>query len=344
MLTDEQILAYLHQNDPAALAELWALADSVRHRGVGDEVHLRGLIEISNHCCRQCAYCGLRSANLGIVRYRMTRDEILECANEAARLGYGTVVMQAGEDAGLSAAFIADLVQTIKRTTPLAVTLSLGERAEDELALWKEAGANRYLLRFETSDRALYDSIHPSRNGIVSDRLAILQQLRKLGYEIGSGVMVGIPSQSYQSLLNDLKLFATLDLDMIGIGPYIPHPGTPLGAGKLPVISVAEQVPGTEMMVYKMIALTRLLCPQSNIPATTALATVNKVSGRENGLQRGANVVMPNLTPSQYRVLYEIYPDKACINETARQCNHCLKGRIRSIGRSVGAGPGGRQR
>jgi biotin synthase len=325
--------------------ELWSLADSFRHYCVGNEVHLRGLIEISNCCIRQCAYCGLRAANFGITRYRMSRDEILECTQEAVRLGYGTIVMQAGEDSGLEAYWMVDLIETIKRTTPLAVTLSLGERAEDELKLWKWAGADRYLLRFETSDRGLYDMIHPSRNGIVSDRLAILRQLRQIGYEIGSGVMVGIPGQTYHSLANDLQLFAELDLDMIGIGPFIPHPSTPLGSPSwADRMAAGEQVPGSELMVYKMVALARILCPQANIPATTALATINKTSGRENGLQRGANVIMPNLTPTQYRVLYEIYPDKACINETARQCSGCLRGRIASIGRCVGDGPGGRRR
>lgn len=345
MLTNDEILDWLRTDDEKALTELWALADSVRKQNVGDQVHLRGLIEISNCCARQCAYCGLRAANSSIVRYRMSRDEILECAHEAVRLGYGTVVMQAGEDMGLEAYWMVDLIETIKRTTPLAVTLSLGERSEDDLKLWKWAGADRYLLRFETSDRGLYDMIHPSRNGIVSDRVAILKQLRQIGYEIGSGVMVGIPGQTYQSLADDLHLFQQLDLDMIGIGPFIPHPQTPLGEKSwADMMAAGEQVPATELMVYKMVALTRILCPQANIPATTALATINKTSGRENGLQRGANIVMPNLTPTKYRVLYEIYPDKACVNETAQQCNGCLRGRIESIGRTVGTGQGGRRR
>lgn len=339
-LTRDEILNWLREEDPQALRELWSMADTARHCCVGDQVHLRGLIEISSHCVRQCAYCGLRAGNTQLARYRMSREEILACANEAVRLGYGTVVMQAGEDPGLSADFIADLVRAIKASTRLAVTLSLGERDDEELKLWRAAGADRYLLRFETSDRQLYETIHPSRAGRpTSDRIALLRRLGEIGYEVGSGVMVGIPGQTYESLADDLATFASLDLDMIGIGPYLPHPETPLANSTAP-----RHVPNSELMVYKMVALTRLLCPQANIPATTALATINKASGRENGLQRGANVVMPNVTPTKYRAMYQIYPAKACIDETAQQCNQCLKGRIRSIGRFIGAGQGGRSK
>jgi biotin synthase len=167
--------------------------------------------------------------------------------------------------------------------------------------------------------------------------------LRVLGYEIGSGVMIGIPGQTYSSLVNDIMLFNSLDLDMIGVGPFIAHPKTILGQHK-PDISSKEQVPNTELMVYKVIALTRIVCPLANIPSTTALATINTKSGRENGLMRGANVVMPNLTPTKYRRLYEIYPGKACIYETALRCQSCLSGRIQSIGRHVGQGVGSRMR
>jgi biotin synthase len=169
--------------------------------------------------------------------------------------------------------------------------------------------------------------------------------LRALGYEVGSGVMVGIPGQTYDSLAGDIELFGQLDLDMVGVGPYISHPMTPLGRGDwVRPISPEEQVPNTELMTYKTVALTRLACPQANIPSTTALATINKARGRELGLMRGANVVMPNLTPPKYRALYEIYPAKACIDETSEQCRACLHVRIKNIGRTIGAGPGGRLR
>ena len=344
-LSHSEIVYWLAETSPAALSHLWHAADQARLAHVGPAVHLRGLIEISNHCARQCAYCGLHAGNTTIPRYRMTLTEIMDCAHRAVRMGYGTVVMQAGEDYGITGEWMADLIRQIKSKTNLAVTLSLGERSDEDLALWKSAGADRYLLRFETSDRALYDLIHPPLGSRHSDRIEILRQLRALGYEAGSGIMVGIPGQTYDSVAKDLLLFRDLDLDMIGIGPFIEHPDTPLGRGeRRRAIALAEQAPNDELMVYKAVALTRLLCPEANLPATTALATINQKNGRETGLSRGANVVMPNLTPVKYRELYQIYPGKACIGETAEQCNGCLRGRIARIGRTVGAGPGSRRR
>ena len=337
------LIDWLRESRPSRLAELYQWANEVRRERVGDAVHLRGLIEISSHCMRQCMYCGLRQGNRDLPRYRMTRDEILDCARQAERLGYGTVVMQAGEDDLLTAEWIAEIVRWIKRETALAVTLSLGERQQDELRLWRSAGADRYLLRFETSDENLFRIIHPLRNPGGPDRLTLLRQLKSLGYEAGGGVMVGIPGQSFASLAEDILTFRALNLDMIGIGPYIAHPATPLGSGALhPEIAPSEQAPSSEEMVYKMIALTRIMCPDTNIPSTTALATINKVDGRKLGLQAGANVVMPNLTPVKYRRLYEIYPAKACIDETATDCNQCLRGQIHSLDRFPGRGPGGR--
>jgi biotin synthase len=338
-----EILSWLREEKPTRLEQLWSEADRVRRENVGDEVHLRGLVEISNHCVRQCGYCGLRAGNRELERYRLDAGEILECAGQAAAFGYGTVVLQAGEDYGIESGWLADIVREIKSGTSLAVTLSLGERPDEDLETWRAAGADRYLLRFETSDQTLYERIHPSLPSRRSDRFAILAALRRLGYEVGSGVMIGLPGQSYQSLAGDIDSFRSLDLDMVGVGPYISHPGTPLGAGEALKPSLpAEQVPNTELMTYKVVALTRLVCPQSNIPSTTALATINISSGRELGLLRGANVIMPNMTPPKYRSLYEIYPAKACIFETATECHACLRQRIGSIGRTVGKGPGAR--
>ncbi len=342
----EEILRWLREDDPAQLDVLYRRADRIRNGHVGDEVHLRGLIEISNHCVRQCAYCGINAGNRSLVRYRMTQAEILECARTAKGLGYGTVVLQAGEDYGITGEWLAQVVRQIKSEADLAVTLSMGERPDTDLELWRRAGADRYLLRFETSDPVLFERIHPphgTRTG--RSRIEILRRLQALGYEAGSGVMVGIPGQSYDSLARDIELFRELDLDMIGIGPYIPHPSTRLASGRLsPGLPPSEQVPNTEEMVYKSVALARLACPQANIPSTSALATINLERGRELGLQRGANVVMPNLTPPRYRHHYEIYPNKACIGETPADCSHCLRNRIRSLGRRVGAGHGGRVR
>ncbi len=336
---------WLRETDPSRLENLWAEADRVRRENVGDEVHLRGLVEISNFCVRSCGYCGIRTERK-IPRYRMTADEVMACARQAVEYGYGTLVLQSGEDYGITREWLADIVREVKSETPLAITLSLGERPEEDLQAWKQAGADRYLLRFETSDRTLYDRIHPPRaDQDRSDRLAILRRLRELGYEIGSGVMIGIPGQTYTSVANDIALFAQLDLDMIGVGPWIAHPDTPLGTTGVSVFAPpSEQVPNTEEMTYKVLALTRIVCPEANLPSTTALATLNKQEGRELGLSRGANVVMPNLTPVKYRALYEIYPEKACLNETAEACRFCLRERIQSLGRQVGRGPGGRHR
>jgi len=340
------IEAWLRESDDAALEPLWQRADRVRHLHVGDAVHLRGLVEISNHCVRQCLYCGIRGCAADVTRYRMSAGEILACAREAARLGYGTLVMQSGEDPGLTEAFVADLVGAVKAETGLAVTLSLGERCDGELRAWKAAGADRYLLRFETSDPALYRRIHPNLPGTVSDRLAQLRRMRDMGYEIGSGVMVGIPGQTWDILAGDIEVFRDLDIDMIGVGPFLPSPRTPLGGGHADDYAAPpdEQVPNDELTTLKVVALTRLVCPCANLPSTTALATIDPARGRELGLMRGANIVMPNVTPPQYRVLYEIYPGKACIHETAQVCRGCMERRILSIGRRLGTGPGGRGR
>jgi len=376
----QEIVDRLRENRPAQLAGLWRQADRARQENVGGEVHLRALIELSNHCVRQCSYCGLRAENTELERYRMTDDEVLACARQAASLGCGTAVLQAGEDPGLDRGRVAGLIRRLKAETPLAVTLSLGERTDEELAAWRRAGADRYLLRFETANLRLYRHIHPERErsqfsqptgrGLSQfsqrarpatqspgdpakmgrspsraerphPRLTILATLRDLGYEVGSGAMIGIPGQTWTDLADDVALFAELDLDMIGCGPYVVHPGTPLASrhdGRR--APDGQQVPADELTTYKVLALARLVCPRSNIPSTTALATVGGAAARDLGLERGANVVMPNFTPMPYRALYEIYPGKACLGETADQCTACLAGRIARLGRTLGTGPG----
>lgn len=368
-MTHTEILNWLREDEPARLDQLWQQADCTRRESVGDAVHLRGLIEFSNVCRRQCGYCGLRADNTAIQRYRMTDAEIIDCVAQAVTFGYGTVVLQSGEDPKLDPTWLANLVRRIRRDMPLAVTLSVGERDESDYRLWRDAGADRFLLRFETSNRELFNRIHPSLSergrpdgvgtgeaasgdhGSRNPRLAILRLLRSLGYQIGSGVMIGIPGQSFDDLARDIALFAELDLDMIGVGPFLPHPRTPLGnidatprCDNAQSVDNANQVPNSELMTYKVVALARLVCPQANIPSTTALATVNLAQGRELGLMRGANVVMPNLTPTKYRQLYEIYPAKACVRETAQRCHGCLRSRIESIGRHVATGRGDRIR
>jgi len=332
-----QILRWLREERPEALCRLFREANRVRRENVGSDVHLRGLIEFSNRCRRSCSYCGIRAPNRKIARYRLCADEILECVREAVRLGYGTVMLQSAEDPGCTAEWVADLIGRIKAETDLAVTLGLGERTIEELALWRRSGADRYLLRFETSNPRLYECYHPSLPGGDSDRLALLLELRNLGYETGGGILVGLPGQTYVDLARDIELFAQLDLDMVGLGPYIPHPGTPLGKNiKQCSAPSGLQVPNTEEMTYKVLALTRLVCPRANIPATTAVATLNRSAGYELGLSRGANVIMPNLTPGKYQRMYEIYPQKAGTGEDLAR----LRYRILNQGRGVGRGRG----
>lgn len=334
------ILAWLRRRDPERWAALGREADAVRAAHVGDAVHLRGLVEISNHCARTCLYCGLR-AQRALPRYRMGSEEILDCARRAEELGYGTLVLQAGEDPGLTRAFVSELLLAIKAETPLAVTLSLGERPEADLAAWRDAGADRYLLRFETSDSDLLRQIHPPRPEApasdVHPRLALLRRLRELGYETGGGMMVGIPGQTHESLADDLQALAALDVDMIGLGPFVAHPETPLGLAAAPV--GPDQVPATERMARTVVSLARLLCPWANIPSTTALATLGGAVGQDAALACGANVVMPNLAPARYRRLYEIYPGKSG-QAGAATVDALLRLRIEALGRTVGVGPG----
>lgn len=336
------LITWLRETDATRLAELWREADAARERFVGDAVHLRGLVEFSNHCVRRCGYCGLRASNQKIPRYRLSAEDILSCARHATSVGYGTVVLQSGEDPGVEKDWLSGVIRAIKNETPLAVTLSVGERSREELEAWRAAGADRYLLRFETSNRSLYDRIHPPRpNQDRSDRMKILGTLRELEYEVGSGVMIGIPGQTYEDLARDVNLFAKLNLDMIGCGPYVPHPDTPLGrAGQAAADMGSEQVPASELMAYKVFALTRLACPRANIPSTTALATLNPRNGHELALMRGANVVMPNVTPESHRRSYEIYPHKAALYERVAQSDSPLRQRIAALGRHVGTGRG----
>jgi biotin synthase len=340
------IRTWLMERDSAALDTLWRRADDVRCAHVGSDVHLRGLVEVTNHCISRCTYCGIAACAGPLARYRMTHDEILACARQGRDFGFGTIVLQGGLDPGLTGPFIAGVVRAIKGELGLAVTLSLGERSDEELLEWRRAGADRYLLRFETTDPALYSRIHPDLPGTVSDRFGQLLRMRDMGYEIGTGVMVGIPGQTWDTLANDIWAFRGYDMDMIGIGPYLPSPRTPLAGplGAELAAPPAEQVPNDELTTLKTMALTRLVCPGTNIPSTTALSILDSASGRANGLRRGANVIMPNLTPPEYRILYEIYPGKAAVHETADALADKVITLIDDLGRTVGQGPGGRRR
>ncbi|HSV31022.1 MAG TPA: [FeFe] hydrogenase H-cluster radical SAM maturase HydE [Atribacteraceae bacterium] len=325
----------LSREDLAALLEsggenadfLRCQADALRQEVMGNRVHLRGLIEFSNHCERNCLYCGLRRGNTSLERYRLSGEEVFQVARTAVTLGYQTVVLQSGEDSQVSADDLARIVRRLKRELDLAVTLCVGERDYEEYALWRREGADRYLLKHETADPAIYRRLHPDM--IWNRRTQRLAWLRKLGYQVGSGCMVGLPGQDAWSLAGDLIFLRTLDVEMAGIGPFVPHPATPLG-----------NTPGGDVeMTLNAVALSRLLLPQVHLPATTALGSIHP-RGRQMALQAGANVVMPNLTPKPYRRLYEIYPDKICLDDDPSHCRQCIQGIITSLGRRVADDPG----
>lgn len=338
----DDILSWLREDDETRLEALWRLADDVRADAVGPEVHLRGLVEFSNCCSRHCLYCGLRAPSGDVSRYRLNEREIVASALLARELGYGTVVLQSGEDRFLDVHWLAHVVSRIKRETGAAVTLSIGERATGELEALRRAGADRYLLRFETSNPDLYARIHPAPpGGQGRDRLEMLRLLRTLDYEVGSGVMVGIPGQTWTDLARDIERFRELELDMIGVGPYIPHPGTPLGrAPGEHAAPPGDQVPATVDVTCRVLALTRLVRPMANLPATTAVTTLGDTDGQTLALQRGANVVMPNITPRTARREYTIYPNKAGMHDDPLTYRDRLLERIRRIGRVPGTGRG----
>lgn len=305
---------------------LFKEADSVRAANVGDEVHLRGLIEFSNICKRQCKYCGLQSPNKEIERYRILKDEILTYAKKAVDMGYRTLVLQSGEDDYYDTDKMVEIIREIKKYD-VALTLSIGEKTYDEYKAFKEAGADRYLLRIETTDEKLYQEMHP--NASFENRKRCLYDLKRLGYETGTGCLVGLPNQTIESLAEDILFFKELDADMVGIGPFIPHEQTPL----------KNSPKGDFWLALKVMALTRINLPNINIPATTAMETLNP-NGRIIALQSGANVVMPNVTSKEYRAKYEIYPGKICINENPEQCRGCIEAKIKSIGRTISQAKG----
>lgn len=311
--------------------ELFAAADAVRKKFVGDEVHLRGLIEFSNICKNNCLYCGLRRDNKNVERYRMQPDEIIEVARVAAEeYGFKTIVMQSGEDLYYNTLRMQHIISEIKKLG-VSLTLSMGEKTYEEYKAYKDAGADRYLIRIETTDKDLYHRLDPEMSW--ETRKQCLLDLAKLDYEVGSGIMVGLPNQSLESIAEDLLFLKELNIDMAGIGPFIPHPDTPMKNDK-----------GREFkLALRTMALMRILLPDINIPATTAMETLNP-DGRIMALQCGANVVMPNVTTGEYRKLYQLYPGKIGINETAVHARTSIGEKIVAIGRTIGLGHGSHKR
>ena len=308
-------------------AEVYARADEVRQATLGSDVHLRGLIEFSNYCRNDCLYCGIRRGNKGVTRYRMDDDELVETARRAVNIGFQTIVLQSGEDLHYDQARMCRIIERIK-LMDVAVTLSIGERDYRDYEAFRNAGADRYLMRIETTDVDLYHRLNPGMSW--QRRHECLLMIRELGYELGSGIMVGLPDQSVESIANDLLYIKEIGVDMAGIGPFIPHPGTPL----------ASEQGGTLEMALRTMAVMRLLLPDINIPATTAMECLHP-QGRIMALQAGANVVMPNVTVGEYRRLYELYPGKICVNDTPVHCRSCIGVKIQSIGRTIGQGRGG---
>lgn len=312
---------------------LYERADKVRAENMGDDIFLRGIVEFSNICANKCHYCGIRAPNKNISRYHMDADEIMAIAHKMGEWQHGTIVLQSGEaNSPEENRFIEDIIRRIKKETPLAVTMSVGNRPKEVYARWREAGMDRYLLRFETTDPALFAKMHPDCT--LEERIACLHSLRELGVQVGSGFMIGVPGETLDILANNILLCRELDLDMIGIGPFIPHPDTPFANEK-------NAYENDKDMFFVAVATLRLFNPDAHIPATTAFdAVFPNHEGRNLVLQRGANVFMPNNTPQKYRGEYLLYPNKPCVDEDTGQCALCTEGRISLIGRTIGEGPG----
>ncbi|MCR5846122.1 MAG: [FeFe] hydrogenase H-cluster radical SAM maturase HydE [bacterium] len=314
----------IESRTPALAARAAELALACRREVYGNDVFVRGLIEISNHCKNDCLYCGIRASNGALERYRLSAEQILRCCDAGYELGFRTFVMQGGEDAFFTDGFLCGIIERIKEGHPdCAVTLSLGERGFESFKRLREAGAERYLLRHETADRAHYESLHPS-NMSFDNRIASLGYLRELGYQVGAGFMVGSPMQTSSTLAADLKLIERFAPEMCGIGPFIPHHET----------QFRDHPRGTLELTCFLLSLIRLACPDVLLPATTALATIAP-DGRERGMLAGANVVMPNLSPEDVRAKYDLYDGKVSSGAEAADNLADLRDRMASIGFNI---------
>ncbi|MEJ5243969.1 MAG: [FeFe] hydrogenase H-cluster radical SAM maturase HydE [Desulfomicrobiaceae bacterium] len=305
-----------------SLDDLRAEANAACEAVWGNRVFVRGLVEISNHCAMDCLYCGIRCSNQRIARYRLFSEEIVALAREGYARGIRTFVLQGGEDPAFSTDDYCRMVEGVRNATggEAAVTLSLGIRPRSHYAAFKNAGADRYLLRFETSDEALHTHL---RGGVpYARRLQALFDLKELGFEVGSGFMTGLPGESETTFYNNILLCRELELDMVGVGPFIPHPDTPLRDAPAPSLEPTLQA----------VALVRLLLPYANIPATTAAGSMDPL-GREKMLTSGANVLMPNLSPIEAKQRYRIYPGKICIDESSEACLEDIRQRVASVGK-----------
>jgi len=314
---------------------LFAYSEKIKQQFIGNKVHFRGLIEFSNICGKNCYYCGIRAENNNIERYNLTDLEILEAAQFAYENRYASVVLQSGEiETPAFTERIENLLHEIKSLSDnkLGITLSLGEQSPETYERWYKSGGQRYLLRIETTNRELYNKIHPANKHHDFDkRLQCLHNLRKIGYQVGTGVMIGLPFQTIEDLADDLLFMQKFDIDMVGMGPYIEHADTPLYKHRHLLLPRRERL----TLAFKMIAILRIMMKDINIAAATALQAIDPM-GREKAIKLGANIIMPNITPGKYRNSYKLYEDKPCTDENPDDCTQCLEARLSIIGNSIG--------
>lgn len=321
-LTDEEFTCLLSCEEFDK--ELKSCADTVRHEHYGTKVYLRGLIEFTNYCRNNCYYCGIRRDNRNISRYRLTQEEILECCHEGYALGFRTFVLQGGEDPYFTDERLCSIISAIHQAYPdCAITLSVGEKSHESYLAYFQAGAERYLLRQETANQEHYGKLHPAEMSCAR-RQACLFDLQSIGYQVGAGIMVGSPGQTTAHIIEDLRFLQKLQPQMIGIGPFLSHQDTPF----------KNQPNGELKLTLRLLSVLRLLFPEVLLPATTALGTLHP-EGRELGLQAGANVIMPNLSPVSVRKKYMLYDNKICTGEESAQCRQCTERRTASIGYEV---------
>lgn len=320
----EQLQTLLTTTDEQAISYLRDTARKVADDIYGKQVFIRGLIEFTNYCKNDCIYCGIRRSNLNAQRYRLTEEEILSCCANGYELGFRTFVLQGGEDPYFSDERICDIVAKIKQDYPdCAVTLSIGEKDKASYQAFYDAGADRYLLRHETADKTHYQSLHPAEMSF-QHRIQCLYDLKEIGYQVGCGFMVGSPGQTVDTLYEDLMFIKKLQPHMVGIGPFIPQKDTPFG----------QEPAGTMEQTLRLLSIIRLIHPHVLLPSTTALGTIHPL-GREKGIQAGANVVMPNLSPVAVREKYKLYDNKICTGDEAAECRHCMVRRMESVGYQV---------
>jgi len=336
----KELTALLSIADKDELQALYDCAYAIKAEQVGKVAFFRGIIECSNYCIKDCYYCGIRKSNKNVERFLMDEDEIFKEAVWAYEAEYGSCVIQSGERRDEEyISMIEQVVKRIKDATQdkLGITLSLGEQTEETYRRWRKAGAHRYLLRIETSNPEIYARIHPADHSM-EERKECLAALRRMGYQVGTGVMMGLPGQTMEDLANDILFLKEIDIDMVGMGPYIPHSDTPMGQDIPPYTDEQKKV--ALELGLKMIAVTRIVLKDINIAAATALQAL-EYTGREQGLRCGANVIMPNVTETDYRPKYQLYDNKPCLDENSSMCRGCLSGRIKGIGETVGFGEWG---